>query len=60
VSDLETLKTVTSLSLLTDNIKHRVNELGNLSVMSFSPVVTSTALPKDEVIGTEKAAKGAR
>ena len=47
VSDLETLETVGSLGLSSDNIQNRVNELGTFSVMTLCPVVTSTALAKD-------------
>jgi hypothetical protein len=57
VGDLETLEAVTSLSLTTDNIKNLVDKLSTLSVMSLSPVVTSTGLTENEVVGTEKLAE---
>ena len=37
--DLEALEAVAALSLLTDNIEHRVDELRALGVVALSPVV---------------------
>lgn len=54
VGDLETLEAVTGLSLTTDNIDDVVNQLSTLSVVTLGPVVTSTRLAEDEVVGTEK------
>jgi hypothetical protein len=48
-----TLKAVTVLSLLPDNIKNRINKLSALSVMTLGPVVTSTRLPKHKVVRAE-------
>lgn len=47
VGDLETLETIGSLGLSSDDIEDRVDKLGSFSVMSLGPVVTSTALTKD-------------
>jgi hypothetical protein len=47
VGDLETLETVNSLGLSSDNIEDRINELGTFSVMTLGPIVTSTALTED-------------
>jgi hypothetical protein len=47
VGDLETLKTVGSLGLSSDNIKDSINKLGTFSVMTLGPIVTSTALTED-------------
>ena len=47
VGDLETLETVGSLGLSSDNIEDGINKLGTFSVMTLSPIVTSTALTKD-------------
>lgn len=58
VSDLETLEAVASLGLAADDINDLVNELGTLSVVTLSPVVTSTGLTEDEVVGTEELAEG--
>lgn len=57
VGDLETLEAITSFSLTTNDIKDLVDELSTLSVMSLSPVVTSTRLTKNEVVWTEELAK---
>jgi hypothetical protein len=57
VGHLESLKAVRRLGLLTDNIKDRVDQLGTLGVMSLGPVVTSTGLSEDEVIGAEELTK---
>ena len=42
VGELETLKAVTGLSLLTDNVKDGVDQLSTLGVVSLSPIVTGT------------------
>jgi hypothetical protein len=54
---LESLKAITRLSLLTDNIKHRVNQLSTLSVVTLGPIVTSAGLTKHEVVRAEKLSK---
>jgi hypothetical protein len=54
VGDLETLKAVTSLSFTTNDIEDLVDKLSTLSVMTLSPVVTSTRLTEDEVVWAEK------
>lgn len=58
VGDLETLEAVTALSLTADDIENLVNKLGTLGVVTLSPVVTSTGLTEDEVVGAEKLAEG--
>jgi hypothetical protein len=60
MGDLETLKAVTALSLAAYNIKNLVDKFGTFGVMTLSPVVTSTRLAKDEVVGTEELAKRTR
>jgi hypothetical protein len=59
VGDLETLEAVAALGLTADNVEDLVDELGTLSVVTLRPVVTSTRLAEDEVIGTEELAEGA-
>jgi proteasome assembly chaperone (PAC2) family protein len=59
VGQLESLKAVTGFSLLAHNIKHRVNQLSTLGVVTLGPVVTSTVLAENKVIGAEKLAEGA-
>lgn len=58
VSDLETLEAVTGLSLATDDIDDLVDKLGTLSVVTLGPVVTSTGLTENKVIGAEELTKG--
>jgi hypothetical protein len=58
VGDLETLEAVASLGLTADDIDDLVDELGTLGVVTLGPVVTSTRLAEDEVVGTEELAKG--
>lgn len=57
VGDLETLKAVTGLSLATDNVDNLVDQFGTLSVVTLSPVVTSTGLTEDEVVRAEELAE---
>jgi len=58
VGDLESLETVTRLSLLADNVKDGVNELSTLSVVSLGPVVSGSGLAEDKVIRAEELAVG--
>lgn len=57
VRDLETLEAVAALSLATDDVQNLVNKLGTLSVMTLGPVVASTGLTENEVVGTEELAE---
>jgi len=57
VSELETLKAVTVLGFLSNDIENRVDEFSSLSVMSLRPVVSSSRLSENNVIGTEKSTK---
>ncbi|CAH2072927.1 unnamed protein product [Thlaspi arvense] len=50
---LHTLKTVAVFGLLAHNIKHGINKLGSFGIVTFSPVVSSTRLPENKVIGSE-------
>merc|ERR1719458_2058792 len=54
VGDLEALKAVTALSLLTDDIKDGIDELSTFGVVTLGPVVTGTSLAEHEVVGTEE------
>eukprot|EP00162_Nutomonas_longa_P015877 comp22433_c1_seq1/m.54978 comp22433_c1_seq1/g.54978 ORF comp22433_c1_seq1/g.54978 comp22433_c1_seq1/m.54978 type:complete len:484 (+) comp22433_c1_seq1:197-1648(+) len=60
VGDLEALKAVARLSLLSDHIESRVNELSALSVVTLGPVVTSTALSEHKVVRAEDLTKRTR
>jgi hypothetical protein len=53
VGNLETLEAIASLSLLADDVEDVIYELSTLSVVSLGPVVTSTALSRDEGVGAE-------
>jgi len=53
VADLETLEAIAALGLLADNIEDGINELSTLSVVTLGPVVTSSGLAEDEVVGAE-------
>jgi proteasome assembly chaperone (PAC2) family protein len=57
VGDLETLEAVAALGLATDNVEDLVDELGTLSVVTLGPVVASTGLTEDEVVGAEELAE---
>jgi len=50
VRDLEALKAVAALGLTADHVKHLVDQLRTLSVVTLGPVVTSTRLAEDEVV----------
>lgn len=58
MSDLETLEAVAALGLTTDDIQDLVDQLGTLSVVTLGPVVASTGLTEDEVVGAEQLAEG--
>ena len=60
VAQLEPLKTVTALWLLTYNIKDRVYKFCSFCVVTLGPVVSSSTLSKHEVIWTEDLTKGTR
>jgi hypothetical protein len=54
VSDLEALKAVAALGLTTNDVEDLVNKLSTLSIVTLGPVVASTGLAKNEVVGTEE------
>jgi proteasome assembly chaperone (PAC2) family protein len=58
VGDLEALKAIAAFSLFSNDIEDRIDEFGALSVMTFGPVVTSTSLTEDEVVGSEELTEG--
>lgn len=58
VGDLEALEAVAALSLATDDIEDLVDQLSTLSVVTLGPVVSSTGLAEDEVVGAEELAEG--
>jgi hypothetical protein len=54
VGDLETLETIATFGLLSDNVEDGVNKFGTFGVMTLGPVVTGTGLTEDEVVGSEE------
>merc|ERR1712057_150792 len=54
VAELEALKTIARLGLLADNIKHGIDQLSALGVVTLGPVIASASLAEDEVVGTEE------
>ena len=54
VGDLETLEAITTFSFFSYDIKYGVNKFSTFSIMTFSPIVTSTSLSENEVIWSEK------
>lgn len=58
VSNLESLKTVATFSLTTDNIEDLVDQFSTLGVVTFRPVISSTGLAENEIVRTEELAEG--
>jgi len=54
VGDLETLETIATFGLLSDNVEDGVNEFGTFGVVTLGPVVTGTSLTEDEVVRSEE------
>jgi hypothetical protein len=57
VGDLESLEAIAALSLAADNVEDLVDELSTLGVVTLGPVVASTGLAEDEVVGAEELAE---
>ena len=58
--ELESLKAVAALSLLSDDIEDGVDELSSLCVVALGPVVSGARLAEDEVVWTEDLSEGSR
>jgi len=58
VSDLETLEAITAFSFLSDDVEDGVDEFSTFSVVTLGPVVTSSRLTENEVIGSEELSEG--
>jgi hypothetical protein len=54
VGDLEALEAVAALGLATNNVKNLIDKFGTLGVMALGPIVSSTGLAENEVVGTEE------
>merc|ERR1712144_46307 len=59
VAELEALQAIAGLGFLADNIKHGVDELRTLGVVTLGPIVSGAGLSEDEVVGTEELTEGA-
>lgn len=57
VGDLEALEAVASLSLTADDVDNLVNQFGTLGIVTLGPVVTSTRLAENKVVGAEELAE---
>jgi hypothetical protein len=53
MAKMRTLQAIARLSLLTDDIEDGIDQFGTLSVMTLSPVVTSSSLPENEIVWPE-------
>ena len=58
VGDLEALEAVATFSFFSGNVEDGVDELSTFGVVALSPVVTSTGLSEDEVVGSEELTEG--
>merc|ERR1711896_99256 len=58
VGDLETLETIATFGLLSDNVEDGVDEFSTFGVVTLGPVVTGTSLTEDEVVGSEELTEG--
>jgi proteasome assembly chaperone (PAC2) family protein len=58
VGDLETLEAIAALGLAADDVEDLVDKFGTLSVVTLGPVVSSTRLTENEVVGTEELTEG--
>jgi len=50
MSELETLKAITTFSFFSDYIEYGINEFGAFCVMTFGPVVTGSRLSEYKVL----------
>src|SRR5690606_4210392 len=57
VGNLETLEAIARFCFLSYNIQDGIDQFSSLSVVSLGPVVSSSSLAKDKVIGAEELAK---
>jgi len=54
VGDLETLEAIAAFGFFSNDVENGVNELSTFSVVTLSPVVTSTSLTEDEVVRSKE------
>ena len=60
MSELEALKAVAALSLLTDDNEHLVRELSSFDVVSLGPTVSGSRMSEDEIVRAENASVGSK
>jgi hypothetical protein len=58
VGDLETLEAIAALGLTADDVEDLVDKFGTLCVVTLGPVVSSTGLTENKVVGTEELTEG--
>jgi len=58
VGDLESLKAVTALSFLSDDIEDGVNELGSLGVVTLAQLLPAPVCPKTKLSGLKSCPNG--
>ena len=56
MGNLDALEAITAFSLFADDVKDGVDQISTFSVETLGPVVTSTSLAEDEVVGVEEPA----
>jgi len=58
MAQLESLKAITSLSLLADDVENGINQFGTLGVVTFGPIVTGASLTKNKIVGSKELTEG--
>mmetsp|Transcript_52658 Transcript_52658/g.60242 ORF Transcript_52658/g.60242 Transcript_52658/m.60242 type:complete len:429 (-) Transcript_52658:3488-4774(-) len=54
MADLESLQAIATFGFLSDDIEDGVDQLSTFGVVTLSPVISSTSLSENEVIGSEE------
>jgi hypothetical protein len=54
VSDLETLEAIARFGFFSDDVQDGVDQFSSFGVVSLGPVVTSSSLSKDKVVGSKE------
>ena len=54
MGDLETLEAIATFGYFSNDVENGVNKLSTFSVVTLSPVVTSTSLTEDEVVRSKE------
>lgn len=59
VAELEALEAITGLSFFADGVENGIDEFSAFGIITLGPVVTSSGLTEDKVVGTEELAEWA-